>query len=73
MNNLRMTVKDDSGEECPIENIRTFQKHLQLFHKIRSNHPWRERALFHGGQLLPSEDRYNGEGTIWIMDFLDRM
>jgi len=21
MNNLRMTVKDDSGEECPIENI----------------------------------------------------
>ena len=33
MNNLRMTVKDDSGEECPIENIRIFQKHLQLFHK----------------------------------------
>ena len=33
MNNLRMTVKDDGGEECLIENIRTFQKHLQLFHK----------------------------------------
>ena len=33
MSNLRMTVKDDGGEECLIENIRTFQKHLQLFHK----------------------------------------
>ena len=33
MNNLKMTVKDDSVEECPVENIRTSQKHLQLFHK----------------------------------------
>ena len=33
MNNLRMTVEHDSGEACPIENIRIFQKHLQLFHK----------------------------------------
>ena len=33
MNNLRVTIKDDSGKECSIENIGTFQKHLQLFHK----------------------------------------
>ena len=33
MNNLRVTINDDSGKECSIENIRTFQKHLQLFHK----------------------------------------
>ena len=33
MKNLRVTIKDDSGKECSIENIRTFQKHLQLFHK----------------------------------------
>ena len=73
MNNLRMTVKDDSGEECPIENIRTFQKHLQLFHKKGVTIHDENGHIFHGGQLLPSEDRYNGEGTIWIMDFLDRM
>jgi len=33
MKNLRVTIMDDSGKECSIENIRTFQKHLQLFHK----------------------------------------
>ena len=33
MNILRVTIKDDSGKECSIENIRTFQKHLELFHK----------------------------------------
>ena len=33
MINLRVTIRDDSGNECPIENIRTFRKHLQLFHK----------------------------------------
>ena len=24
MSNLRVTIRDDSGNECPIENIRTF-------------------------------------------------
>ena len=33
MKNLRVTIKDESGKECSIENILTFQKHLQLFHK----------------------------------------
>jgi len=33
MSNLRVTISDDSGNECPIEIIRTFRKHLQLFHK----------------------------------------
>jgi hypothetical protein len=33
MSNLRVTIRDDSGNECPIEIIRTFRKHLQLFHK----------------------------------------
>jgi len=33
MSNLRVTIRDDSENECPIENIRTFRKHLQLFHK----------------------------------------
>ena len=33
MSNLRVTIMDDSENECPIENIRTFRKHLQLFHK----------------------------------------
>ena len=33
MNDLRMNVSRNNGEECPIEHIRTFQKPLQLFHK----------------------------------------
>lgn len=33
MKNLGVTIKDESGKECSIENILTFQKHLQLFHK----------------------------------------
>ena len=33
MGNLRVTIRDDSENECPIENIRTFRKHLQLFYK----------------------------------------
>jgi hypothetical protein len=33
MSNLRVTIRDDSEKECPIEIIRTFRKHLQLFHK----------------------------------------
>ena len=33
MGNLRVTIRDDSENERPIENIRTFRKNLQLFHK----------------------------------------
>ena len=28
MNKLSVTLKDDNGRDCFIENIRTFQKHL---------------------------------------------
>jgi len=34
MNKLRVTLKDDIGRNCIIDNIRTFQKHLIMFHKI---------------------------------------
>ena len=73
MNNLRMTVKDDSGEECPIENIRTFQKHLQLFHKKGVTTHDENRHYFMVGNTFRQKIDRNGEGTIWIMDFLDRM
>ncbi len=33
MNKLRVTLKDDQGRGCMFENIRTFQKHLVMFHK----------------------------------------
>ena len=33
MNKLSVTIKDDNGRDCSIENIRTFQKHLMVFHK----------------------------------------
>jgi hypothetical protein len=33
MSNLRVKIRDESGNECLIEIIRTFRKHLQLFHK----------------------------------------
>ena len=33
MNKLRVTIKDDNGRDCVFENIRTFQKHLIMFHK----------------------------------------
>ena len=55
MSNFRVTIRDDSENECPIENIRTFRKHLQLFHKKRSLHTRRERTLFHCGRLLQSK------------------
>ena len=75
MSNLRVTIRDDSGNECPIEIIRTFRKHLQLFHKkgVSPSMTRRERTLFHGGRLLPSENRCNGEETILLIDFEDRM
>ena len=33
MNKLSVTLKDDNGRDCVIENIRTFQKHLIMFKK----------------------------------------
>ena len=33
MNKLSVIIKDDNGRDCSIENIRTFQKHLIMFHK----------------------------------------
>ena len=33
MNKLSVTLKDDNGRDCFIKNIRTFQKHLIMFHK----------------------------------------
>ena len=33
MSKLSVTLKDDNGRDCVIENIRTFQKHLIMFHK----------------------------------------
>ena len=72
MSNLRVTIRDDSGNECPIENIRTFRKHLQLFNK--------KGVSIHdkNGHYFSVDDsfrqiRCNGEGTIWLIDFEDRM
>ena len=33
MSQKTVTVQDDQGKECPIRDIRAFQKHLQLFHR----------------------------------------
>ena len=33
MSQLSLTIKDDQGRGCMFENIRTFQKHLIMFHK----------------------------------------
>jgi len=33
ISDLRVTIRDDNENEYPIEIIRTFRKHLQLFHK----------------------------------------
>ena len=33
MNKLSVTLKDDNGRDCVIENIRTFQKHLIICYK----------------------------------------
>ncbi|MBS1254954.1 MAG: hypothetical protein MAG581_00751 [Deltaproteobacteria bacterium] len=32
MNDFKVTLKDNSGQECSVEDIRIFQKHLRLFH-----------------------------------------
>ena len=72
MSNLRVTIRDDSGNECPIEIIRTFRKHLQLFHK--------KGVSIHdeNGHYFTVDDSFcqkksNGEETIWLIDFEDRM
>ena len=75
MSNLRVTIRDDSGNECPIEIIRTFRKHLQLFHKKgvsihdENGHYFTVDDSFR--QKI--ENRCNGEETIWLIDFEDRM
>ena len=28
-----INIQDDQGKDCPIRDIRAFQKHLQLFHR----------------------------------------
>jgi hypothetical protein len=33
MNKLSVTLKDDIGRDCSIENITIFQKHLIMFHR----------------------------------------
>ena len=33
MKNKKVAIKDDNGRDCVIENIQTFHKHLQMFHK----------------------------------------
>ena len=73
MSNLRVTIRDDSENECPIENIRTFRKHLQLFHKKVVPIHDENGHYFTADDSLPSENRCNGEETIWLIDFEDRM
>ena len=75
MSNLRVTIRDDSGNECPIRIIRTFRKHLQLFNKKgvsihdKNGHYFTVDDSFR--QKI--ENRCNGEETIWLIDFEDRM
>ena len=37
MNDLSVTIKDDSGKDCYIEDIGIFQKHLNEFNKKDSS------------------------------------
>ena len=73
MSNLRVTIRDDSGNECPMEIIRTSWKHLQLFHKKGVSIHDENGHYFTVDDSLPSENRCNGEETIWLIDFEDRM
>ena len=73
MSNLRVRIRDDSINECPIENIRTFRKHHQLFHKKVVPIHDENGHYFTADDSLPSENRCNGEETIWLIDFEDRM
>ena len=73
MSNLRVTIRDNSGNECPIEIIRTFRKHIQLFHKKGVSIHDENGHYFTVDDSLQSGNRCNGEETIWLIDFEDRM
>ena len=45
MNDLSVTIKDDSGKDCYIEDIAIFQKHLNEFNKKDSVFRWND-AVF---------------------------
>ena len=45
MNDLSVTIKDDSGKDCYIEDIGIFQKHLNEFNKKDSVFRWND-AVF---------------------------
>ena len=45
MNDLSVTIKDDSGKDCYIEDICIFQKHLNEFDKKDSVFRWND-AVF---------------------------
>ena len=73
MSNLRVTIRDDSGNECPIENIRTFRKHLQLLNKKGVSIHDENGHYFTVDDSFRQKDRCNGEETNWLIDFEDRM
>ena len=45
MNDLSVTIKDDFGKDCYIEDILIFQKHLNEFNKKDSVFRWND-AVF---------------------------
>ena len=45
MNDLSVTIKDDFGKDCYIEDIFIFQKHLNEFNKKDSVFRWND-AVF---------------------------
>ena len=45
MNDLSVTIKDDFGKDCYIEDILIFQKHLSEFNKKNSVFRW-NNAVF---------------------------
>ena len=45
MNDLSVTIKDDSGKDCFIQDILIFQKHLSEFNKKNSVFRWND-AVF---------------------------
>ena len=45
MSNIKVTIKDDNGKDCIIDNILTFQKHLKEFKKKDPIFRWND-AVF---------------------------
>ena len=45
MNDLSVTIKDDSGKDCYIKDVGIFQKHLNEFNKKDSVFRWND-AVF---------------------------